>query len=268
MKHAEKGVSTTLEQLIKKLMEAPELKDFCLGGGTNLALKYNHRISIDIDLFSSHIVGKNAMHTIIRYFEREFGKNNLIVERHNFESDQFAWATLQLIPENHVKIDLIQNIRLLHPLQTKDTIRLINDMDIGALKLLSAADRSVQKDFYDLYLLSELRPLSLYYDALQERKALDRKEDKSIFDIETQKPTDRLTTDLSALGNFNRAGNRKLEPNRVILTENSPVNMPWAILREKWKIKVRKLAQERGLVFKETVVNRTYNKKHGRGYRS
>lgn len=267
MKYAEKGVSVALEQLIKKLMEASELKDFYLGGGTNLALKYNHRISVDIDLFSSHIVGKETMHTIIRYFEKEFGKNNLIVDRRNFESDQFAWATLQLIPENYVKIDIIQNIRLLHPLQTKDTIRLVNDIDIGALKLLSAADRGVQKDFYDLYLLSELQPLSVYYDALQERKSMDKPEDKSIFDIETQKPTDRLTTDLSALGNFNRAGNRKLDTNRVILTENSPVNMPWAILREKWKTKVKKLAQERGLVFKETLIKRAYNKKHGRGYR-
>lgn len=257
-----------LERLIKKLMEASELKDFYLGGGTNLALKYNHRVSVDIDLFSSRIVGREALHAVIRYFEREFGKDNLIVDRRNFEGDQFAWVTLQIIPESQVKIDLIQNVRLLHPVETKDTIRLINDRDVGALKLLSAADRCVQKDFYDLYLLSELQPLSVYYDALQERKSLDKPGDKSIFDIETQKPTDRLTTDLSALGNFNRAGNRKLEPNRVIFTENSPVNMPWVILREKWKTKVKKLAQERGLVFKETVVKRTYNKKHGRGYRS
>lgn len=42
---------TTLE-LLKKLMTLPELEDFFLVGGTALALQLNHRISVDIDLFT------------------------------------------------------------------------------------------------------------------------------------------------------------------------------------------------------------------------
>ncbi len=34
-------------------MELPELKKFCLVGGTALSLKYGHRKSIDLHLFST-----------------------------------------------------------------------------------------------------------------------------------------------------------------------------------------------------------------------
>lgn len=56
------GVPQILRDVIKELMEEPALSDFYLGGGTNLAIKYNHRVSIDIDLFSSGIVGRKKMH--------------------------------------------------------------------------------------------------------------------------------------------------------------------------------------------------------------
>jgi hypothetical protein len=38
--------------VLKKLMAIPELKDFYLVGGTNLSLRYGHRISVDLDQFS------------------------------------------------------------------------------------------------------------------------------------------------------------------------------------------------------------------------
>ncbi len=38
---------------------------------------------------------------------------------------------------------------------TDEGIRLISDLDIGSLKLLAAANRGEQKDFYDLFLLTE-----------------------------------------------------------------------------------------------------------------
>lgn len=39
--------------LLKKIMEIPELKQFWLVGGTALSLKYGHRNSIDLNLFST-----------------------------------------------------------------------------------------------------------------------------------------------------------------------------------------------------------------------
>jgi Nucleotidyl transferase AbiEii toxin, Type IV TA system len=42
----------TLE-LLKTLMTIPALKEFALVGGTNLSLRFGHRLSIDLDLFTN-----------------------------------------------------------------------------------------------------------------------------------------------------------------------------------------------------------------------
>jgi len=51
------GVSDELFNVILKLMNEPLLEDFLLGGGTNLSIKYNHRLSTDIDLFLLQLLG-------------------------------------------------------------------------------------------------------------------------------------------------------------------------------------------------------------------
>lgn len=40
-------------ELLKSLMEAPVLRSFALVGGTNLSLRFGHRRSIDLDLFTN-----------------------------------------------------------------------------------------------------------------------------------------------------------------------------------------------------------------------
>ena len=47
--------------VLKSLMMIPELNQFSLVGGTALSLKYGHRTSIDLDLFSN----ENFEHEII-----------------------------------------------------------------------------------------------------------------------------------------------------------------------------------------------------------
>ncbi|MCK5703650.1 MAG: nucleotidyl transferase AbiEii/AbiGii toxin family protein [Cyclobacteriaceae bacterium] len=47
----QKAVEPNTLSLLKKLQQIPELYSFYLVGGTALALKFGHRISIDIDLF-------------------------------------------------------------------------------------------------------------------------------------------------------------------------------------------------------------------------
>lgn len=52
MLHKETVAESTLE-LLKQLMALAELSSFSLVGGTNLALRLGHRISVDIDLFTT-----------------------------------------------------------------------------------------------------------------------------------------------------------------------------------------------------------------------
>ena len=46
------SVSPELLQLLKDLMLETELEEFILGGGTSLSLRFGHRQSIDLDLFT------------------------------------------------------------------------------------------------------------------------------------------------------------------------------------------------------------------------
>lgn len=52
MLHTETVEPQTL-RLLNRLMTAGSLKDFCLVGGTGLSLRYGHRKSIDLDMFST-----------------------------------------------------------------------------------------------------------------------------------------------------------------------------------------------------------------------
>ena len=49
----EKAVQPATLALLKKLVGLEELSSFALGGGTNLALRYGHRLSVDLDFFTN-----------------------------------------------------------------------------------------------------------------------------------------------------------------------------------------------------------------------
>lgn len=51
------AASKDLFQLIIELQSFELLTSFTLAGGTSLALYYNHRVSVDIDLFTANVTG-------------------------------------------------------------------------------------------------------------------------------------------------------------------------------------------------------------------
>ena len=67
------AVSEELRKTILELQNFSSLLKFALGGGTNLAIRYQHRISIDIDFISPYIIGKKGFGKIISELEEHFG---------------------------------------------------------------------------------------------------------------------------------------------------------------------------------------------------
>jgi hypothetical protein len=53
MKGYTDSVSPELLALLRDVMGNPDFDSFILGGGTSLSLRFGHRSSIDIDLFST-----------------------------------------------------------------------------------------------------------------------------------------------------------------------------------------------------------------------
>jgi len=263
------SVSDDLRNAIRELMENPLFEDFNLGGGTNLALKYNHRLSVDIDLFSTGVVHIDKLEKIADFFIEKYDIKEFI-DKNNFDINnpysEKAWLQIE-IPQLETKIDIIQNIPLLNELQIIDGIRLIHDDDIGALKLIAAANRGNQKDFYDLYLLTNEKPIEFYYDTLMKRKELFP-DNKTIFDEPINKPIIYLEKDVSPLCDFNNGNNLSKPGNKILFTTNSPVNVNWFSLKQEWKKRVVDLSQKRNLIFNETPVisvNKDNKRKFGFG---
>ena len=76
-----KTVEPSTFAILKRLMNVPELKEFCLVGGTALSLMYGHRISVDLDLFSTT---KFENEQIINGLKREFGEGFIADETKPF----------------------------------------------------------------------------------------------------------------------------------------------------------------------------------------
>jgi hypothetical protein len=128
----------TLE-VLKKLMSLSELSGFYLAGGTALALYYGHRLSIDLDLFST--VDFNS-ETLILTLEKVF--------------PDFTYSAPGIIGVfgfiGNIKIDLVRYHRyqLIDTPHIEDGIRLMSINDIMAMNVAAILKRAVKKDFWDI----------------------------------------------------------------------------------------------------------------------
>lgn len=243
------SVSPQLYDTIKELMQMPSLKDFLLGGGTSLAIKHNYRISTDIDLFSPEQVTVTELFLIKKTLENHFGPK-AILELKNKESKYASFLTGYL---DNIKIDIIHNIPFNHSMDMVNDIRLVNDLDIGALKLISASNRGSRKDFYDLYFLSEKLSLeTLFNEYIRRVDIFSGDEFQNLFNIANNgRMPSLLHKDCSPLGDFTNAN--LTQNNKILFPETSIFNkLTWFDVRERWKNKIVDFAEKRNISFKET----------------
>ncbi len=152
----------TLE-LLKKMMQIPELQDFFLVGGTALALHLGHRISFDIDLFTT----------------RDFNTQSLFIKldaRFSISDVTESNNTLNFnitYPENShnvIKVDLIKYAYpLINPIQRMNNIRLLSIEDIIPMKLSAIAGRGSKRDFYDIFYLLRIYSLKQMFDLFEKK---------------------------------------------------------------------------------------------------
>ena len=135
-----KTIEPATLSILKGLMQIPELQSFNLVGGTALALKYGHRKSVDLDLFST----EDFQHQVIfDALQRTFG------DLFTHEGDFSQWGIFCFI--DGVKIDLVYYPHpMIRPIEIKDTIRMYNDDDLIAMKIQAILGRGKKKDFWDI----------------------------------------------------------------------------------------------------------------------
>lgn len=135
--------SATYETLLS-LFEKDYLDGFSLAGGTSLALRFGHRNSIDLDLFSTSSFDPMLLRNILQadYPDLIFSGNNKYMLFCNI---------------NSIKVDFVFHpYALLSPFETIETIRLFSLKDVIAMKLQAITQRGSKKDFYDLWQLLQI----------------------------------------------------------------------------------------------------------------
>lgn len=136
-------VSQGLLDLTNQLMQDQAFDNFFLVGGTALALKLGHRLSVDIDLFTSVDFDAEQM--------AEHLKEHYSVQQiHHLKNGVVAVV-------DSIKLDLIAHkYPLLHPAETIEGIRMLSLADIGAMKMNAILYNGTRlKDFVDMYFLLE-----------------------------------------------------------------------------------------------------------------
>lgn len=141
MLHRETLPPDTLD-LLTALSAHPVLADFSLAGGTSLALRFGHRISVDLDFFTSLPFDND---TLVATLKRDF----VVDDRRRGPTGVTAMVA-------GVKVDFVNYpYALLHPPETLEGIRLLSLSDVAAMKLSAVTNRGARKDFFDLYTLIE-----------------------------------------------------------------------------------------------------------------
>lgn len=136
-------VKPELLEVLKRLMNLPQLNDFVLVGGTALSLQIGHRKSIDIDLFSNKDFD---------IFEIE----NILIEKMNFMILNKTKGSL-MGHINQIKIDVISHrYSWIKPFKIIDDMVFASLEDIVAMKLNAISNDGTRlKDFVDIRFLGK-----------------------------------------------------------------------------------------------------------------
>lgn len=142
LEHSE-AVGDFLLNIFKQLMAAPDFRAFSLAGGTSLALRYGHRTSVDLDLFSTGPFNSLELQdNVFRLFPE-----SRIVNR--------TQGSLCVVI-GKANIDFLHHpYPLLSPVETEGPFRLLSVQDVSAMKINAVTSRGSRKDFIDLYALHE-----------------------------------------------------------------------------------------------------------------
>jgi len=144
-------LSTVALDLVRALCSHPAMRSFALAGGTSLALRFGHRISVDLDFFTNKRFDNEVLTAALK---RDFPLD----ERRRGPTGITGFVT-------GVKVDLVHYPhRLIQPAESSDSIRLVSLPDVIAMKLSAITNRGAKKDFYDLHTLIDQFGLSRLID--------------------------------------------------------------------------------------------------------
>ena len=144
-------------QLLKQLMQDQELRSFRLVGGTAMALRLGHRISVDLDLFTNTPFDEQQLR---EHLEHTYGLQTDYISRYTLKGEI-----------DGVQIDCIAHqYPWLQEPEEEDGIRLAGLPDICAMKLNAITGNGTRiKDFIDVAWLSTHYSLNQMLDFYEQK---------------------------------------------------------------------------------------------------
>lgn len=147
------AVPVSLCKVLQNLQNVIDPSRFALAGGTSLALRYGHRLSVDLDFFTVSEFDPRQLAD-----ELGFGPASIT---------GLAQGSLQLRVDN-VKVEFLRHA---YPKLAEDDLidgmKLWSLQDVAAMKLNAISNRGSKKDFYDMVALLESFTLQSMIDLYQ-----------------------------------------------------------------------------------------------------
>jgi len=141
-------VTENMRLVLSEFTQSELGKRFYLAGGTALSLQLGHRLSVDLDFFSS----TEDIPTIRTGLEKALAPFNATLA-------DSSWGNLVYLAKN-VRVGFYgYGYPLVAPLIEATEARLASIEDIALMKLDALLSRSARKDFYDLYFICQSIPL-------------------------------------------------------------------------------------------------------------
>ena len=159
-------VKPILRSTLERLMDMEELAPFRLVGGTSLSLRYGHRMSDDIDIFTDAEYGSLDFHKLQEILRKEFpycqGDCGDIV---SFGASYIVGNS----KDDCVKLDLFYTDPFIRPMEMFGPIRMAAVEDIVAMKMDIVSRGGRKKDFWDLHMLSNHYSIDQMLSLYEER---------------------------------------------------------------------------------------------------
>lgn len=189
-----KAVDDLQMKILTELMALEVLEDYCLVGGTNLALRENHRKSVDLDLFAKKSFDTNHSNFINFSLKEHFGVR--------YTTTSISEVGVFGVVDG-VKVDVVNfSYDFIKPIELINGWRLVSKIDIAAMKINAVIGRGSKKDFYDIAKLLECFTLKEMLDSYQ-----------------TMYKIDNVLSAVKSLGYFTDAENSSLINNKVVSLE-------------------------------------------------
>lgn len=171
-----------LKEALIRLSVKPELGTFRLVGGTNLSLRFGHRMSDDIDFFTPQEYGTVDFESMFLMLRNEFDYIDGHGSNIGLGNSYYVGNTSN--DGDKVKLDLMYTDPFLNEPDVIDGVRFASVEDIVAMKLNAVTDGDGRKkDFWDINFLLGKFTLKQMLDLHEKRHPWEHDRAKLLKDL-------------------------------------------------------------------------------------